>query len=173
MILSNNFESTSDNLHLENWESLSQKFLDSLKDGDLLLETEWSILIKDHTEDMFPLDDCNALLDHVTAHSVKNHLEELIIVVKFKCHHELWLEVLPDLVVLLSLSAFLKNYRILQVFVKVFCIFPMLPELVNLDVPFIGDTLLAYFEHLLFLVEVYVIIITYFFHQEFKWARSC
>lgn len=120
VVLSDDFESACDNLHLEEWESVLDDFLDPFKDSALSFETDVAIFVKHHAEDMFPFDHSHALLNHVSGCSVEILFKELSIVVQIICHHELWLEVFPDGVVLLGLDGFVrKKYRLTHEVVKV------------------------------------------------------
>ena len=79
--LANNFQATAHNLHLKQWEQDLNLFLYSLKDGELFLKGKRAIFIKDHAKNVFPLNYCAALFNHILADSVQNHLEELGVVV--------------------------------------------------------------------------------------------
>jgi len=70
MILTNNLESTGYNSELEQWEPLLNEILHSLENGDFLLNREWTVLVEHHTEDVLPLDNGNALIDHVSGNPI-------------------------------------------------------------------------------------------------------
>lgn len=109
VVSSQDLESASDNLHLEKWELGLDHFLDSFEDGELPLEGEGTSFIEDAAEDVLPLYNGDSLLDHVLAHSVQYHFEELGVVVQLEGQRKLGLEVLPDFVVLLGAHAFLSE----------------------------------------------------------------
>lgn len=82
MVLSLAFLRTNDDLHCEERRELSNFELNFLKDRQLLLQGERTILVKDKACGMPPFDNCDCLLGHRLDCAIENHLEESGVIVK-------------------------------------------------------------------------------------------
>lgn len=118
MVFTQLLQTASNDFHCEQWEHLSDLMLDSLENRNLTLKINRTLLIKDAAENMFPLDNCDHLLDQIFGGPVQDHLEKSGVVVQFKCHVEFWLEVFPDLVGLLVLEALFQGDGLRKVGIK-------------------------------------------------------
>ena len=85
--------------------------------------------------------------------------KEGCIIVQLTSHHELGLEVFPDLMMFLGLDTLLKNDGVLQVLIKLGRVFPELSQLVYLDIAREVHTFLGDLEHLILLVVIDKIIV--------------
>lgn len=61
VILTEDFETTSDNLELEKRETLLKSLDDSVKESQLSSHVQWTILIKDASKDVFDFNNCHHL----------------------------------------------------------------------------------------------------------------
>ena len=100
------FESADDQPHAEEREPELDLFDAVFKDGQLLFETKHvTVVIKNATHNMAVLNDSDHLLHEVTSCSVKDALEERLVVVQREGQLELGLEACPYLVVFEIISS--------------------------------------------------------------------
>ena len=83
MLLTNDFQTADDYSHLEKGEHCSDLLLDSVEDSTFSFDSDWTLLVEDHAEDVLPLNHRHTLLNHVFANAVENHFEKLLVIVEF------------------------------------------------------------------------------------------
>ena len=110
VVFTNNLKATCDDFHLEKREHLLDNLLDLFKNGKLSFETDCTFFIKYHSKNVFPFDNSNTLFNQIFAYSIQYHLKELCVIIKLICHHEFWLEVFPDFVMLLGVDTISQKY---------------------------------------------------------------
>mmetsp|Transcript_36896 Transcript_36896/g.56486 ORF Transcript_36896/g.56486 Transcript_36896/m.56486 type:complete len:372 (-) Transcript_36896:3-1118(-) len=168
VVLTQDLEATGNNLHLEERVPHLHLLRDAVEDVNFLLQRNGTVIVDHHTEDVLPLNDHNILLHQGFADELEQSLEAVVEVVEFISEHELGLEVLPNLVMLLGLDSSLQEDGVLQVLIELSGRLPELAEVVHLNVAF-GDLLrlLSDLEHFILLAEIDDIKIAQSFHQEF------
>jgi hypothetical protein len=70
MVFTHNFETTNHNLHLKKGEQSLDLISNLVEDCAFSFDTHWAFFVEHHSKDVFPLDDGDALLDHVFTHPV-------------------------------------------------------------------------------------------------------
>jgi hypothetical protein len=67
---------------LEKWELGLDLLLNSVENFTFPLNSNWALFIKYHAKNVLPLDNRNALLDHIFTDTVQNDFEKLLVIVK-------------------------------------------------------------------------------------------
>jgi len=119
VLLTNNLQATCNNFHLKEWVQNLKLLLDLHKDTQFPFKGNRTIFIKNHSKYLLPFDHCNHLLDQAHADLIENSFKEVGVVIQFQCHHEFWLEILPDIVALLRRNrAFSEQDEIVEIAIK-------------------------------------------------------
>ena len=134
-----------DNLYLEHGEAFLQGFLNTLKNGDLLLNRDEVVVVsKKAAKDVTELHNSHHLLDALTTNVVQNLLKEFLVVVQLEAEVKLRLESFPSV-------AWLGESRVeynlfLKVFVERLSARPILAQLDTLNIAGISAPILVDFE---------------------------
>jgi hypothetical protein len=114
---------------------------------------------------VLPFNNGYCLPDHVFGSTVNDHLEELGIVYEFIAHHELELELIPDLMRERLIFTNSKLNQIRQIIIEICGAAPELSEFVDLDVTWFFASSFVDFKHLCFFVVVNEVIVGQFINH--------